>query len=140
MADLDDDDELLTDDPALDAIGGPGPAPPWLILAVDDDAGVRAVSAAAPSEVRFRDRPLVQLHAASAADAREILARQPGIAVMLLDVVMETEDSGLQLVRYVREVLGNRNLRIILRTGQPGAAPESDVIFTTSTTTRSRPS
>jgi len=128
MADLDD-DELLTDDAPPDGIGGSGLAPPWVILAVDDDAGVRAVSAAALSEVRFRDRPLVQLHAASAAEARAILARQPDIAVMLLDVVMESEDSGLQLVRYVREVLGNHNLRIVLRTGQPGAAPESDVIF-----------
>ena len=47
---------------------------------------------------------------------------------MLLDVVMETDEAGLQLVTYVREQLHNPDLQIVLRTGQPGMAPEREVI------------
>jgi EAL domain-containing protein (putative c-di-GMP-specific phosphodiesterase class I) len=47
---------------------------------------------------------------------------------MLLDVVMETDDAGLRLVTYVREQIGNTDLQIVLRTGQPGMAPEREVI------------
>lgn len=47
---------------------------------------------------------------------------------MLLDVVMEDEGAGLRLAKHIREVLGNKLVRIILRTGQPGQAPEYEVI------------
>jgi response regulator RpfG family c-di-GMP phosphodiesterase len=49
--------------------------------------------------------------------------------MMLLDVVMESEDAGLDFVHHVRETLKNRMTRIILRTGQPGQAPERKVIL-----------
>ncbi|WP_452031314.1 putative bifunctional diguanylate cyclase/phosphodiesterase [Azospirillum palustre] len=49
-------------------------------------------------------------------------------AVVLLDVVMETPDAGLKLVRIIREELKLTAVRIILRTGQPGYAPELAVI------------
>ncbi len=42
---------------------------------------------------------------------------------------METHDSGLQVVRYIREDLRDRKVQIILRTGQPGEAPEESVII-----------
>lgn len=42
---------------------------------------------------------------------------------------MEEDDSGLQMVRKIREDLNNNFVRIILRTGQPGMAPERDVIY-----------
>ena len=58
-----------------------------------------------------------------------MLAAHPDTAIVLLDVVMETDDSGLLLVRYIREELKNRAVRIILRTGQPGKAPATQVIL-----------
>ncbi|NLX19371.1 MAG: DUF3369 domain-containing protein, partial [Desulfobulbus sp.] len=61
--------------------------------------------------------------------ARKILIEHDDIAVILLDVVMETDDAGLQLVRYIREELNNRIVRIVLRTGQPGKAPPAKVIL-----------
>jgi len=68
------------------------------------------------------------LSAYSAAEGRELLAAQPDIAVVLLDVIMETDNAGLGLVEYVRTKLNREALRIILRTGQPGQAPERRVI------------
>jgi response regulator RpfG family c-di-GMP phosphodiesterase len=41
---------------------------------------------------------------------------------------METEDAGLEVARRIRKELRNRFVRIILRTGHPGKAPENRVI------------
>ncbi len=71
-------------------------------------------------------RPLELLHAHSAREALELLQREGDIAVILLDVVMESDDAGLRTVGVIREQLKMLNTRIILRTGQPGQAPEAD--------------
>jgi diguanylate cyclase (GGDEF)-like protein len=73
-------------------------------------------------------RPLDFLHAHSATEARRILAAHTDIAVILLDVVMEEVNAGLELVRHIRDELGQQEIRIILRTGQPGYAPEMEVV------------
>ncbi|MCW2235447.1 response regulator [Azospirillum canadense] len=101
---------------------------PWKILIVDDDTEVHAITRVVLSDVMFDDRPLHFLSAHSGAEARSILSDHDDIAAVLLDVVMETDDAGLKLVRFIREEMGNRQVRIILRTGQPGQAPERQVI------------
>lgn len=106
---------------------GPDGAP-WTILVVDDEEEIHRVTHLAIGREKFDGRPLQILSAYSAAEACEVLAREPDIAVVLLDVVMETEDAGLRVVRHTREELGNRAVRIVLRTGQPGQAPEHQVI------------
>lgn len=103
---------------------------PWKILIVDDDPEVHAVTQLVLRGFRFEERPLRILSAHSAAEARAMLAGNPDLALMLLDVVMETEQAGLEVIRHAREVLGNRFVRIVLRTGQPGQAPEQEVIRT----------
>jgi len=100
----------------------------WRVLIVDDDADVHSTTTFALGSLEVLGRPLEFLHAYSALDARALLAREPGIAVVLLDVVMEQPDAGLHLVRHIRETLGLHEVRIILRTGQPGYAPEMDAI------------
>lgn len=102
---------------------------PWKILIADDEEEVHQVTAVAMIDVRFKGRPLEFLHAYSAAEARQVLAQHPDMAIILLDVVMEEEDAGLRLVRHIREEMRNRSLRIVLRTGQPGQAPERDVVI-----------
>jgi response regulator RpfG family c-di-GMP phosphodiesterase len=102
--------------------------PPWTVLVVDDEPEVHAVTRLALRNFRFADRHLHFLSAHSAAEAEVILRENADIAVMLLDVVMETDRAGLDLVRVVREQLGNQFVRIVLRTGQPGQAPEQQVI------------
>ncbi|MDD5228965.1 MAG: diguanylate cyclase [Methylococcales bacterium] len=102
---------------------------PWRVLVVDDDADVHAVSRLILTKIVFKHRPVELLSAYSAAEAHELLTCEENIAVILLDVVMETEDAGLRLVKTIREELKNNEVRIILRTGQPGQAPEERVII-----------
>ncbi|WP_200290302.1 GGDEF domain-containing response regulator [Rhodospirillum rubrum] len=104
-------------------------ASPWKVLVADDDPEVFTVTRLVLSGFVFAGRGVSLLYAGSAAEATEILKQQPDIAVALLDVVMETEDAGLKLVKVIREDLGNSHLRIVLRTGQPGQAPEHDVVM-----------
>ncbi|MBP2299956.1 DUF3369 domain-containing protein [Azospirillum picis] len=115
-----------------DAGGAADHGPPgsrWTMLIVDDEPEVHAITKLVLSDFAFKGRRARFLSAHSAAEAQAILARESDIALILLDVVMETEDAGLQLVHHIREELGNRHVRIILRTGQPGQAPERAVIL-----------
>lgn len=100
----------------------------WQVLVVDDEPEVHRVTRLALDGFTFADKPLLFLNAYSAAEAMEILKDNTTIAMILLDVVMETEHAGLDLARWVREDLKNHFVRIILRTGQPGQAPETEVI------------
>ena len=102
--------------------------PPWKVLIVDDEPEVHAVTHLVLGNFRFADRPLRFLDARNTAEAEALLREHADIAVMLLDVVMETDRAGLDLVRIVRERLGNQFVRIVLRTGQPGQAPEQQII------------
>ena len=107
---------------------GDAAAASWRILIVDDEPDVHEVTLLALRDVIIEGRSLSFLHARSAAEAETLLRQEDDIAVVLLDVVMETEDAGLRLVRFLRDELGNRATRIILRTGQPGYAPEIETI------------
>jgi response regulator RpfG family c-di-GMP phosphodiesterase len=102
--------------------------PPWQILVVDDEPAVHEVTKLVMSDFEMDGRGLAFTHCYSAAEARVVLAERTDIALILLDVVMESAHAGLDLARYIREDLGNLNVRIILRTGQPGQAPEEQVI------------
>ncbi len=101
---------------------------PWKVMIVDDEKDVHESTLLAIGRERICSRPLHFIHAYNAAEARELLANDHDIAVILLDVVMESEDAGLRLVHHIREELGRKDTRIVLRTGQPGYAPELDTI------------
>jgi CheY-like chemotaxis protein len=101
---------------------------PWRLLIVDDEADVHSVTRLILAKTLFKDRPIELLSAYSAEQAEQILRTEKDIAVILLDVVMETDDAGLKLVHTIRHQLSNRAVRLILRTGQPGQAPEEQVI------------
>ncbi len=100
----------------------------WRILIVDDDEDVHHSTQLGMAGTEILGRELFFLHAHSAAEAREMFATEQDLAVILLDVVMETEDAGLRLVDDIRNRYNMRDTRIILRTGQPGYAPELDAI------------
>ena len=101
---------------------------PWRVLVVDDDQDVHEATRFGLAHLLILGRPLELLHAHSAREALELLQREGDIAVILLDVVMESDDAGLRTVGVIREQLKMLNTRIILRTGQPGQAPEADTI------------
>jgi len=98
------------------------------VLVVDDDETVIQVTKLVLGRFRFEGRPLELLSADSAASAREVLKQRSDIAIVLLDVVMEQDDSGFDVVNFIRNDLDNHSVRILLRTGQPGLAPERTVI------------
>ncbi len=100
----------------------------WTVLIVDDEDEVHHVTRLVLRDFSYKGKGLQCLSAYSAADAMQRMKAVPDIAVVLLDVVMEENDSGLKLVRFIREELKNKLMRIILRTGQPGQAPEDKVI------------
>ncbi len=100
----------------------------WRVLVVDDDQGVHLATRFAFKEFRFAGRGVAFDSAYSAAEAREVLARERPYACILLDVVMESENAGLDLVHYIRRDLCDETTRIIMRTGQPGHAPELAVV------------
>lgn len=100
----------------------------WKVLIVDDEPEVHEVTCMVLGDFEFEGRPLTFLHAHSAEQARQHLQAHEDLAVILLDVVMETEQAGLDLVHYIRRELDNPFVRIVLRTGQPGQAPERDVV------------
>lgn len=99
------------------------PGAPWPVLVVDDDPDMHAVTELTLSNVVCDGRPLEFTHALSAAEARSKLANRE-FALALIDVVMESDDAGLTLIKHLRDDLGQHNTRIIVRTGQPGNAPE----------------
>ncbi|MGX4642759.1 HD domain-containing phosphohydrolase [Massilia sp. SYSU DXS3249] len=101
---------------------------PWKVLLVDDEPDIHNITKLTLNRFRLEGRALSFLHAYSGAEAKDILARETDIALVFLDVVMEREDSGLEVARWMRQDLGNSLSRIVLRTGQPGQAPEERVI------------
>ncbi|MDM8564357.1 DUF3369 domain-containing protein [Candidatus Halobeggiatoa sp. HSG11] len=100
----------------------------WKILVIDDEADIHSMTRLALDGFEFGGKKLQILKAMSGTEAREILAKEPDIAVALVDVVMETDDAGLKLVDFIRNELKYFLIRVIIRTGQPGVAPEREVI------------
>ncbi len=101
----------------------------YKVLIVDDEKTIHKITMMVLSKLNLGGKKLEFLSAYSAAEARILIESTKDIAVILLDVVMEEEDSGLKLVQYIREELNNMKVRIILRTGQPGYAPQKEVIM-----------
>jgi signal transduction histidine kinase len=100
----------------------------WKILIVDDEEDIHSVTRIALKGFTFRGRSIEFYDAYSAKEAEDVLKEHPDMALILLDVVMETSNAGLDLVKVIREKLGNKVTQIIIRTGQPGQAPEREVI------------
>lgn len=117
---------LFADEPALAAPVMEGPA--WRVLIVDDDADVHQVTKMAFMGLDVLGRQIDCMSAYSAAEARQLLAQAGPFACVFLDVVMEEDQAGLKLVSYIRDQLQDQQVRIVLRTGQPGYAPELEVI------------
>ncbi len=100
----------------------------WTILSVEDDNLYQQTLCLALKGLEVNNTPVNVVTASSAAEASLILSSRDDISVILLDVVMETDDAGLRLVDTIRSVIGNNRVRIILLTGQPGMAPHEDVM------------
>jgi signal transduction histidine kinase/DNA-binding NarL/FixJ family response regulator len=109
-------------------IGRPAPDRVWKIAIIDDEPAVHDGTRFALYDYVLHGQGLEILSAHSAEEGKRLIVDNPDLAVILLDVVMETDSAGLDLVEYIRNVAHNDMVRIILRTGQPGQAPERRVI------------
>jgi diguanylate cyclase len=122
------DDDVIEDSPQPSSTSPSEPL--WKVIIVDDEPSVHQATKLALKNFTFEGKSLTFLSAYSAAEGMQLLQENhPDTAFILLDVVMETHDAGLQLVQYIREELNNRQVRIVLRTGHPGEAPEESVIL-----------
>ncbi|MGY4449559.1 CheY-like chemotaxis protein [Bradyrhizobium sp. i1.3.1] len=125
---------MAEQDDVLHLIDDTGTAPEdqnarkWKIAVIDDDPAVHDGTRFALSDYSLNGQGLEILSAHSAAEGRKLMAAHGDIAAVLLDVIMETDVAGLELVEFIRNELKNETVRIILRTGQPGQAPERRVI------------
>ncbi|WP_426416627.1 HD domain-containing phosphohydrolase [Aestuariirhabdus sp. LZHN29] len=106
----------------------PAPSKCWRVLVVDDDPAIHQVTRMVLGNLKVENRRIELLSAHSGHEARALLKDEPNIAMAFIDVVMETEHAGLDLVRWIREELKNQSIRLILRTGQAGQAPEERVV------------
>lgn len=120
-------DMLFADDPVAPSEDEPTQAP-WHVLLVDDEEGVHQITEMVLRNFTFKDRPLKISNAYSAAEATKMMREYDDVALAIVDVVMETDHAGLDLVRHIRQDLNNHYTRLVLRTGQPGQAPEESVI------------
>lgn len=111
-----------------DSDGSAAKEPIWRLMVIDDEPDVHRATTFALSGVKILGRKLEFVHAYSAQEATQLLCKEHDIAVVLLDVVMEREDAGLKLVKTIRQDFKLTEVRIILRTGQPGYAPEIETI------------
>ncbi len=100
----------------------------WKVLIVDDEPEVHSVTKLALNDFKFDQREIAFMDAYSGQEAIDMMKKYTDIAVIFLDVVMEEDDSGLKFVHFIRKELKNYLVRIILRTGQPGQAPEKRII------------
>lgn len=122
------DDELLFSGEEIEDLAA-HEVEPWKVLIVDDEPDVHSMTRMVLGDFMFEQRPLEFISAYSGEESIEILkASSSGFAVILLDVVMETNTAGLDVAAKIRNELNNQFIRIILRTGQPGFAPEHKVI------------
>jgi signal transduction histidine kinase len=125
---------MAEQDDVLHLIDDSGTAPEastarrWKVAVIDDDQAVHEGTRFALSDYNLNGQTLEILSAYSAAEGRTLMRAHPDIAAVLLDVIMETDAAGLDLVEYIRNEIKNETVRIILRTGQPGQAPERRVI------------
>ncbi len=101
----------------------------WKILIVDDEAGIHSAMKLALDNFVFEGKKLFFYDAYSGEEAKTVLIENSDIALVLLDVVMETEDAGLNYVKFIRDHLKNQFIRIVLWTGQPGHAPKKEVVL-----------
>ena len=102
----------------------------WKVAIIDDESQVHAVTKLVLGNTRIDDIPLEFLSASSATEGLRLFQDHPDIALAFIDVIMETDEAGLELIHRIRNDLQNHTTRIVLRTGQPGSSPEETVIRT----------
>lgn len=101
----------------------------WKILIIDDDNFVHIMIKEILKDFKFEDKPLIILSAHSSIKALDILNKNDDIALVLLDIFIEEENTGLKLSRYIREIIENKATRIVLMTSKESQKLEEEAIL-----------
>jgi signal transduction histidine kinase len=101
---------------------------PWVVLVIDDEQGVLDITYNVLKRFHFKGRSLQFEYATSLQEAIKIYQEHPKAAVALVDCTMEKNTSGLDFINFIRNQEKNTTIQLVLRTGQPGFAPENDVL------------
>lgn len=101
----------------------------YKIIVSDDDEEVHTITKLVLDDIKFEGHDLEIYSAFNEKETIELLKKHPNTAILFQDVVMDTHDTGLKIVDYLRKDLKNFITRVILRTGQPGEAPEDRIVI-----------
>lgn len=105
----------------------------WPILVVDDEPDVLAISKLIMKGIRCYGVPTKVFTCNSKAEAVKFMEKYAisggsFISVAFIDVVMETNEAGLELCNYIRNDINNWETQLLIRTGQAATYTERSVI------------
>ncbi len=100
----------------------------WKILIVDDEQDIHKIIKMIFDNHKIDDMNLEIFSACNSDEAIFLLKENSDIAVALVDIVMETEDAGINCVRRIRNELKNDKIRLILKTGYPSQIPGPEIL------------
>lgn len=101
----------------------------WKVLISDDEEDVHTLTKTVLKNFTYMGKGLEFISAYNGEDTIKIVENNRDIVLVLLDVIMETDDAGLHVVKKIRNDLKNDAVQIVLRTGQAGSAPETEVVM-----------
>lgn len=100
----------------------------WRILIAGDEEGVRETIKYALCDVEVCGRKIEFHDAYNSEMTLRLLESIPDVAVLLLDIVMEKANVGLDLISVIRNDLKMSDVRIVLRGDESNKIPSMDII------------
>ena len=102
----------------------------WIILVVDDDLDVHVATKLTLQNVVILGKTLKLIDVHSGHEAITLLKENRHIDLILLDMIMESQDAGLAVASWLRNESGCHDKPIIiLRTGQPGLLKDAEILL-----------
>jgi len=121
-------DNIFSDDDGEVVLPKEQSSTTWKIFVIDDEPSVELITKQSLRWSKFDGCGMSVIAARSGLEARVLVDQHPDIAVILLDVVMETQTAGLDFLVWLRKVGKLPLARVLLRTGQAGQVSETEVV------------
>jgi len=100
----------------------------WKILLIENNNRLHTIIEKAAQNIYINNKKLFILHAKDIEEAKALLKEHQDIAVAFIDIAMQTPESGLELIHYIRYKLHNTLTRIILIASHDTSMPAEDII------------
>ncbi|PHR72312.1 MAG: two-component system response regulator [Arcobacter sp.] len=98
------------------------------IVVADDEEDVHILTRNVLRKFEYDNKELEIISTYTGKETIEVLKQNPDVVLLLLDVIMETDDAGLEVCKKIRNELNNHSIQIILRTGQASDIPPYTVV------------